>query len=209
MSTVKNNQAHVIMPNLTYLFIVLLRAAMLGLIVFYSTSTIPTTPIKLNNKIIISMIVVVLYAVLDYFAGFFGTVRNLLCQATCGCSASGAGYSLDVSDANDTLPSLTAPIDPVTNIDTSDIAAEVDEAIRMLDSKSASEAETAETAETSEASSEVEDVEETIKRILAQSSLGEEEVGARKATGLGGEEEEENAPQPAESAEGFVNYGSF
>lgn len=178
MSTVKNNQVQIIMPSLTYLLVILLRAAMLGLIVYYATSTIPSKAIDPKNKMIISLIVVVLYAIIDYFAGFFSTIRNLWCQATCGCSHPLLGGELDLPTAR-FLPAN------VSDMDTTDIAAEVDEAIRLLNAES--------------------EVKTNTK--MQHDPLEEEESGALKATGLN--ETDKKTPAPAETTEGFSNYSSY
>ena len=169
------------MSNLTYLLVVALRACMLGLIVYYATSTIPSKEIATNNKLVISIIVVVLYAVMDYFGGFFIKIRELLCQATCGCSPSSI-IDLEINkltqDTSNTIDLST----PVPDL-------ELEEAIKALRLNSE---------ETLNLSDESEE---------ALGALNTKPLNTLSAQLLGLEEEKDDNPVPAESAEGFSNYG--
>ena len=114
-----------IMLNLSYIAVLLLRSLMLGGIVYYTTSTIPSKAITTHNKMIIAVIVVVLYALLDYFSSFFKGIRGLLCRAACGCSPY-ESYDLSLS-----TPGLGSPSTSVSN-GALGVSAELDEAIRQL-----------------------------------------------------------------------------
>ena len=181
---------------------------MLGLIVYYATSTIPKTAIDTRNKMIISLIVVILYALIDYFAGFFGMVRTMFCKLTCDCTPS-SGKNLDLNELSRKLdldlpsaPSLNLPNDfdfdtasDVSSVkdglNTDELANEVDEAIKALDKKDATE-------------------------DLLVADEEDDEAGAKSAMGLPSPEEEaaaalagqEPEPVPAETNEGFSNYAS-
>lgn len=124
-----------------YIMIVLFRASVLGLIVFYATTAIPMKEISINNRLIISIIVVTLYALLDFLAGFFRTLRGLFCKAACGCSP----YTNSVDLSVDGAGMLAAPTNVVTtpkyNVDieipsnvSPKVEAELDEAIAQLKS---------------------------------------------------------------------------
>lgn len=101
--------------NFGYIALIIFRTALLGLIVFYSVTAIPSKAICLNNRVVISIIVVTLYALLDYFTGFPYVVHGVMCRTACGCSP----YQ---SPKN-----ITTPISP-------DIDAELDKAIAQLNS---------------------------------------------------------------------------
>jgi hypothetical protein len=196
------------MPGFSYLLIVLTRALMLGLIVYYATSTIPKTAIDLKNKMIISLIVVILYALIDYFAGFFGMVRTFFCKSMCGCAPPSSG--LDLNELSRKLdidlpsaPSLNLPagdfdFDTVSDVssvkddlNTDELSNEVDEAIRALDKKDATEQLLVEDEEADE---------EAAKVAMGLPSAEEEAVAALAGT--------DPAPVPAETSEGFSNYAS-
>lgn len=127
-----------------YIMVVLMRASVLGLIVFYATTAIPVKEISVNNRIIISVIVVTLYALLDYFAGFFRTLRGLFCRAACGCSPYSNAVDLSVDGAGmlaaptnvATTPDLTVPA-PSTEDVSPKVNAEIEEAIAQLQSATA------------------------------------------------------------------------
>ena len=198
------------MPSFSYLLIVLTRALMLGLIVYYATSTIPKTAIDTRNKMIISLIVVVLYALIDYFAGFFGMVRTFFCRATCGCVPPSSGKNLDLNELSRKLdldlpsaPSLNLPRDDFDfdtasdvssvkdGLNTDELANEVDEAIKALDKKDATE--------------ELLVADEEDDEAGAKAAMGLPSPEEEAATALAGQEPE---PVPAETNEGFSNYAS-
>ena len=184
---------------------------MLGLIVYYAISTIPKTAIDTKNKMIISMIVVILYAFIDYFAGFFSAVRAVFCKTLCGCVPPSSGNrNLDLNELSRKLdidlpsaPSLNLPAGDFDfdtssdvssvkdDLNTDELANEVDEAIRALDKKDATE------------------------QLLIEDEEADEEA-AKVAMGLPSAEEEaaallagtDPAPVPAETTEGFSNFAS-
>lgn len=183
------------MPTFSNILIVLLRALTLGFIVFYATTKIPSEPVGMINKLIISAIVVVFYALMDHIAGFFTNVRTFFCSIACGCKSSNL---LNTGEGLDSA-----------SLDTNALSMEVEEAIKRLDSKSAeteididSDTDTNTETETETDTGEINDVETGIgiegKRVT-------EEEGAKKATGLCSKV----SPVPAETTEGFVNYSSW
>ena len=92
------------MPTVTststrYLLIII-QSFMLGSIVYYATSTIPSFPIDFNNKLIISAIVVVLYASLQYFTEFLSTIKTQVCAGT----IVDTGSETDTTDTNESIP---------------------------------------------------------------------------------------------------------
>ncbi len=171
--------------------IVTVRALMLGLTVYYATSTIPAQPIDTRNKLIIAAIVVVMYALLDYFAGFFGAIRRLICRLTCGYSPADSSYSSSSSSGglDFDLGSFTSGTSAVTGtLDTGSVATEVDEALKMLNQASVKPSSCPGS---------------TAAVLPKPKSLSEEEEGALKATGV------KAIPAPSETKEGFMSYSSF
>ncbi len=81
--------------NIRTLINVITRALILGMIVFGSITYIPKKDIELRNRIVIATIVVVLYALIDYFGGFLKKIRALLCKVLCGCDPEAEKESLD------------------------------------------------------------------------------------------------------------------
>lgn len=71
-----------------YLASVLVRASILGLIVFGSVTKIPSTNIQFQNKVFISLAVVILYALIDYLRMFLSNLFGHLCSFACGCNPS-------------------------------------------------------------------------------------------------------------------------
>lgn len=57
----------------------------MGLIVFGAVSFFPRQSVSMQNKLIISVVVVILYALLDYFKHFFVQIRRYACKLLCGC----------------------------------------------------------------------------------------------------------------------------
>lgn len=164
--------------------LILLRSTMLGMIVYYAVTTIPATAIKHNNRIIISIIVVVLYNLLEYLSGFMKSLRRFFCLMLCGCEPNCSGGTVDYGFK---VPDLDN-IKPKSVLNTSELANEVDETLKLLDEEDAKQA-SAPAAPAAPAVS---------------ATLSEEESGALKATG---EAEAEEEVVPA-GAEGFVNFGS-
>ena len=177
------------MPSLSYLLIVAIRASMLGFIVYYATSTIPKKTIDPKNKMMISIIVVVLYALLDYFGGFFDSARNLVCNAVCSCTPnSGVDARVDAlaSQASSGLAPIIPAAEPtltLPDVKVSDVDTELDEAIRSLDTSSE---------------------EEDIKASLAAASGIKDDSEEEKDS-----EETKKEPVPAETEEGFLSYSAW
>ena len=164
-----------------------MRSAMLGLIVFYSITAIPNKEVSTRNKLIISIVVVVLYALLDYFSSVLKTIRRFLCRMLCGCSPDDSSGSIDVSGIGSGSIKLNTPTttaESTGELDEDTLSSEVEEAIKLLDSKP--------------------------EEVSVKTEEEQEEEAAQKATGLSlGEEAEEAQPVPAETTEGFSNYGSW
>jgi hypothetical protein len=74
---------------------VLIRAVALGVIVYYAISTIPNIPINQRNKIVITVVVVVMYALLDYFSSALNMLRGLMCRTVCTETDTNATEELD------------------------------------------------------------------------------------------------------------------
>lgn len=112
--------------NFAYIAVLLYRGLMLGGIVYYATSTIPSEAISPHNKLIIAAIVVIFYALLDYISSFFKSIRGLLCRAACGCSPY-ESYDLSLS-----TPGLGSPTSGMGASGANGVSAELDEAINQL-----------------------------------------------------------------------------
>lgn len=95
---------------------ILIRALMLGAIVFGSITAIPNREVSLHSRVLISTIVVLLYALLDYFVGFFGVIHSSFCRAACDCTR------LDKYSAQH-------------SVDIDSLSTEVEQAIKLLDMK--------------------------------------------------------------------------
>ena len=89
--------------NVKTLLAVLTRAMILGMIVFSSITYIPKNNIEMRNRIVISAVVVVLYALVDYFGGFLKKVRAFLCNILCGCNPNTQPSSDDLEDLEDKI----------------------------------------------------------------------------------------------------------
>ncbi len=169
------------MSILLSILFVLIRAFILGGIVFIATTKIPANPIATQNKIIISVMVVILFALTDYISQYFRGLKNMVCRVACGASSddlSTVAVTQSVSVLAPMTVTTTEPsLDDFSNIDLSvpKVDSELEEAIKALHSET----------------------EYTPKTAAA---LSEEEQ--RHHTG------EEHTPLPAE-AEGFANYGPF
>lgn len=70
---------------MNYMVSVAIRGALLGLIVFGAVSFFPKQSVSMQNRLIISIVVVILYALLDYFKNFFVQIRSFACKLLCGC----------------------------------------------------------------------------------------------------------------------------
>jgi hypothetical protein len=71
--------------NVKTVLSVLTRALVLGMIVFSSITYIPKKNVELRNRLVISALVVILYALIDYFGGFLKKVKAFLCKLLCEC----------------------------------------------------------------------------------------------------------------------------
>jgi len=111
------------MPTLLYIIITIIRTLVLIGTVFIITSKIPTKPIETKNKLTISVMVVILFAIIEYIFKFTGVLKNVLCRTTCGSIDAS-----DASDADDILKDIdfSAPM----------IDSELEEAIKSLNNTS-------------------------------------------------------------------------
>lgn len=64
-----------------------LRLVLLGLIIYGATSLIPSTPLTTNVKITISVVVVLIYSLLDVISSYMIALKNKTCEAVCGCGS--------------------------------------------------------------------------------------------------------------------------
>lgn len=91
--------------SFSYILSLVIRSLFLGSIVFASTTYIPDNVPSVRNRIIISAIVVALFALIDYISQALIAVRNLSCNLVCG---SHPGANTDI-DPDIDLDSLTKP----------------------------------------------------------------------------------------------------
>ena len=75
----------------------------LGMIVFSSITYIPKNDIEMKSRVIIAMVVVVLYALIDYFGGFLKKIRAFLCNILCGCDPNEQAAKGDLDDLEDKI----------------------------------------------------------------------------------------------------------
>lgn len=128
---------------------VLTRSMMLGGIVFGAVTGVTRGSVSTRNRGIISLLVVILYALLDYFVGFFGIVRRFFCSVACGCTPSdapsvsmfdmspstGTGFGFDLKKRlglGSFELDLSSDSDD-SSLDSEELSAEVEEAIKSLD----------------------------------------------------------------------------
>lgn len=62
-----------------------LRLVLLGFIIYGATSFIPATPLTTNVKITISVVVVLIYSLLDVISSYLSALKNKTCEVVCGC----------------------------------------------------------------------------------------------------------------------------
>lgn len=163
-------------------YLAIVRALVLGAIIYGAITAIPMKTIAPLNKLLISVAVVVIYALIDYFAVFLSTIRSYLCRLVCDCgSGSGpVGSGLGIGSGS------------YDGIDTDSLSTEVANAIKLLDARN----------ETT-----TEQCTHTPKAEAVTAEAAEEEDAAVKATGL--RKEDPSDPVPAETKEGFMNYSSW
>jgi hypothetical protein len=63
-----------------------IRSLLLAIIVFGSITFIPQREIEIKNRIIASVVVVVIYILLDFIGDGLGWFGKFMCRMTCGCS---------------------------------------------------------------------------------------------------------------------------
>jgi len=59
------------------------RLLILGVIVFAAVTYLPSATVTMRNRLIITVTVVIIYAMLDVLYNMFGGVRNWLCDVAC------------------------------------------------------------------------------------------------------------------------------
>jgi hypothetical protein len=79
-----------------------LRLLLLGGIVFLATTYIPETPPALDARITISVVVILVYSLIDLLGSYFFAIKDKLCQWICGCGSDSSTYDL----TNSGQPSL-------------------------------------------------------------------------------------------------------
>lgn len=72
--------------NFAYILSLVLRSLVLGGIVFLTTTNIPEKTPSFASRLMISVLVVVMYALIDYVNTFLIGARNLMCSVACGCN---------------------------------------------------------------------------------------------------------------------------
>lgn len=175
-----------------YIIGLVVRSVMLGTIVFFATTHIPAKEIAPQNRVVIAVIVVILYNLMEYFSGFLRSIRKFLCLALCGCEPGATGAWGQASDIASVIPPDVDRSYIKGSFDSEQLASEVEAALKDDDPSSpiASGKAPALSLATTEPGP----------------PAGTDEEGALKASGLA--EEEEEAPAPAETTEGFVDYAS-
>jgi hypothetical protein len=73
---------------------VILRLLLLGAIIFLAMTYIPQTELPFDSKLTISIIVVIIYSLIDFIGRLLYSIRRVLCNFLCGCSD---GYVYDYS----------------------------------------------------------------------------------------------------------------
>lgn len=109
---IKNNFLLILYMDFQYITSLIVRSAILGSIVFASITGIPSTPITLMNRILISVIVVVAYSLIDYVKNFLGFIRSNVCAVACGCRPS------DGSNNDVFLPPVSPPLTEIPDLTT-------------------------------------------------------------------------------------------
>lgn len=86
--------------DFSYILSLAIRSLFLGGIVFATTTYIPDTIPSLRNRLIISALVVILYALIDYIQQLLLALRRVTCKIACGCTPGDAssenGLDLDL-----------------------------------------------------------------------------------------------------------------
>lgn len=192
MSIVKNNQVETYMRSPQNIIGLIVRSAFLGAIVYAATTHIPAREIAPQTRVIIAVIVVILYNFMEYFSGFLRSIRKFLCVALCGCEPGAVGgLGSWGSDISDVIPPDIPPSRIKGSFDSEQLASEVEAALRDDDPSSPI---------TTNAPA------LTLGRTEPGPPAETEEEGALKASGC--EFEDDEAPSPAETTEGFVDYAS-
>ena len=65
-----------------------LRLVLLGGLIFLATTYIPQTELPLDSRITISVVVVLIYSMIDIIGGVLYKIRGKLCSWICGCDPS-------------------------------------------------------------------------------------------------------------------------
>lgn len=99
--------------DFSYILSLAIRSLFLGGIVFATTTYIPDNIPSMRNRLIISALVVILYALIDYIQNFLLAVRSLTCKVACGCrpgdSSSGSGLDIDLDALTKSTDLPTTP----------------------------------------------------------------------------------------------------
>ena len=86
--------------DFSYILSLAIRSMFLGGIVFATTTYIPDNVPSIRNRLIISALVVILYALIDYIQQLLLALRRVTCKIACGCtpgdSSSESGLDLDL-----------------------------------------------------------------------------------------------------------------
>ena len=72
--------------NLIIVFNFSLRLIFLAILIFSATTLIPKTELSLQTRIIISVVVVIIYSLLDVLGRYLKNSKDKLCEWVCGSS---------------------------------------------------------------------------------------------------------------------------
>lgn len=64
-------------------FNLLIRLIILGIVVFIAASVVPTTPLPIQGRLLIALLVVVTYSLFDLLGYTIYTMKDTLCEAIC------------------------------------------------------------------------------------------------------------------------------
>lgn len=83
--------------TLGLMFNITLRLVLLGLIIYGATTYIPSTALTTNVKITISVVVVLIYSLLDVISSYMVALKNKTCEVVCGCGTADMATQLQLN----------------------------------------------------------------------------------------------------------------
>lgn len=84
--------------SITTMVSLLSRLIALGVIVFGSVTYLPAAKVTLRNRVIITVVVVTIYALLDVISNVLGGMRNWVCNVACPNSKDEPDFNLQSLD---------------------------------------------------------------------------------------------------------------